>query len=329
MARALVAQAVSGGAAHRRPRLLAPAALALAVLMLHLALLWPAAPRWLPPPARAAQVRMIEPPVDRSRAAVELPAVERAEPPPAEPLASPPRPPAGAKAMKRVAARRAPAASAPVMQPNPPVLAALPPPATLQFELRRGAQAGSAELNWQHDGARYAASLSARFDGGASWQWSSEGAFDAAGVAPERFVARGPRRGARAVNFQRDAALISYSGPTAMHPLRAGAQDRLSWMLQLAALAEAAPPAAGAELLMQVAGPGGDADVWRFEVLGPVQLQLGDAQVAALHLRREPRQRYDTRIEVWLDPAQHHLPVRALLSNLDDGREALEWLRRP
>ena len=35
---------------------------------------------------------------------------------------------------------------------------------------------------------------------------------------------------------------------------------------------------------------------------------------AALRLKREPRKPYDTLVEVWLDPARHHLPVKVRLS---------------
>jgi hypothetical protein len=156
-------------------------------------------------------------------------------------------------------------------------------------------------------------------------QWSSRGGFDSAGIAPERFVAQGRRRSARAVNFQRDAGKITFSGPTIEHPLAAGAQDRLSWMVQLAAIAQARTPAVGERIVMQVAGPRGDADAWLFEVLGAAVLETDAGPVQALHLVREPRRRHDTRVEVWLDPGRHHLPVRALLGSRDDGRDPLEW----
>jgi hypothetical protein len=45
--------------------------------------------------------------------------------------------------------------------------------------------------------------------------------------------------------------------------------------------------------------------------------------VEALRLKREPRRPYDTQVEVWMDPAQHHLPVRARLTVLPGG-ETLE-----
>ena len=125
----------------------------------------------------------------------------------------------------------------------------------LQYQLRRGGQSGSAELQWRQDGRRYDARLSGELAGQPVLQWSSRGGFDAAGVAPERFVTQGRRRSPQAVNFQREAGVISFSGPTIQHPLTAGAQDRLSWMLQLAAIAQAKPPKAGERISMQVAGP--------------------------------------------------------------------------
>jgi hypothetical protein len=65
---------------------------------------------------------------------------------------------------------------------------------------------------------------------------------------------------------------------------------------------------------MFVAGSRGDAEVWVFTALAQETLDLPAGTVpAALHLRREPRRAYDQQVEVWLDPARHHLPVRARL----------------
>ena len=53
---------------------------------------------------------------------------------------------------------------------------------------------------------------------------------------------------------------------------------------------------------------------------------LGDA--TALKLVREPRRLYDTRAEVWLDPADHFLPLRVVQTPAGGGA-ALELLREP
>ena len=55
-------------------------------------------------------------------------------------------------------------------------------------------------------------------------------------------------------------------------------------------------------------------------MLGREALQLPAGEVAeALRLRREPTRPYDTRVEVWLDPARQHLPVRVRFTTLPGG----------
>jgi hypothetical protein len=152
---------------------------------------------------------------------------------------------------------------------------------------------------------------------------TSSGAIDAAGIAPERFVDSRRGRAPRATNFQRAAGLISFSGPSLTLPLHPGVQDRLSWMLQLPAVAAANPAltVVGAQIQLFVVGARGDAELWTFVVMGHADLALPEGPVAAaLHLRRAPRHAYDTRVDVWLDPARHHLPVRMRMhGGGDDG----------
>jgi hypothetical protein len=65
---------------------------------------------------------------------------------------------------------------------------------------------------------------------------------------------------------------------------------------------------------MVVAGARGDAEVWRFTVQPPAELDLPAGRVlGAVHLLREPRRAYDTEVQVWLDPAREHLPVQLWL----------------
>ena len=47
----------------------------------------------------------------------------------------------------------------------------------------------------------------------------------------------------------------------------------------------------------------------------------------ALRLQREPRQLYDTQVQVWVDPAQHWLPLRLRLTLRASG-QATEWRLR-
>jgi hypothetical protein len=115
-----------------------------------------------------------------------------------------------------------------------------------------------------------------------------------------------------------------------VHGLVPGAQDRLSFMLQLSAIVDAAPEkrVAGAQIALFVTGARGDADVWTFTVESVDAVDVPAGRVpGALHLRREPRKPYDTRAELWLDPARSHLPVRVRLSSAERD-ETTDFLLR-
>ncbi len=201
----------------------------------------------------------------------------------------------------------------------------MPPPFAYAYTLTRGAAAGEVELRWQPDGERYVATLQARDGAGELLALSSVGAFDPAGIAPQRFVDRRRGRGALAVNFRRDTGDVTFSGPQVVHALVPGMQDRLSWLLQLGAIAAADPDSvAAAGAAMTVVGVRGESDVWQFEAIGPQILELAGGEFRTLRLLRRPLRAYDTRAEVWLAPSHDYLPLRVLLSN---GGETLklEW----
>ena len=216
----------------------------------------------------------------------------------------------------------------PDTRPVPVYATALPSAATLHFELRRGSQSGQAVMAWRPGESAYELTLDSSAFGVQALGSASRGAFDAAGMAPERYVDKRRGREVRAANFQREANLISFSGPPQTLPLSPGSQDRLSWMLQLPAILQANPAlaSAGAQVQMRVVGSRGEADVWVFTVQGFEDLQLPAGPVqAALHLQRLPRRPYDTLVEIWLDPARQHLPVRARLGIRPNG-DSTEFL---
>jgi hypothetical protein len=204
----------------------------------------------------------------------------------------------------------------------------LPPPFVLRYTVQRGIASGRAELRWSLQNGAYQLTLQTAAFGAQALHWSSQGGLDDNGVAPTRYVESRRGRELRALNFQRDQGRITFSGPQLQYPLVAGAQDRLTWMVQLPAVLAANPALAqaGAQVPIFVAGARGDAQVWAFQVLGEDAVDLPDGtQIKALHLRREPRRAYDTQTDVWLDPARHHLPVRALLRVRATG-EGTEFL---
>ena len=219
------------------------------------------------------------------------------------------------------------AAAAPAPGTLVPTYATQPAPAaTLLYTMQRGARQGSAELRWRPGAGHYELEFEASGFGPQAPGSVSMGSFDAAGLAPERHVDRRRGRDQRAVNFQREGGFISFSGPQLTHSLQPGAQDRLSWMLQLPAIVQANPALAveGAKVSLWVAGARGESDVWTFTVQGSEPLDLPGGRVeGALRLLRRPLRPFDTQVEVWLDPVRQHLPVQVLLA-LRPGGEPTE-----
>lgn len=188
-----------------------------------------------------------------------------------------------------------------------------PPSMRLRYRMKRGPLAGTGQIDWQRDAGSYRMRLEARVPVfGLIFMETSTGQLDASGLVPLRHTERRLKRSERALSFVRDQGppRIAFSAREGTEPLRPGAQDRLSWIAQLAARM-AAPPAGdwrpGSRLEMDVASTGGDVQHWIFTVQGRDGSGLWQ-------LRREPDAPTDTRAEVWIDPLQHHWPVRIRLS---------------
>jgi hypothetical protein len=207
----------------------------------------------------------------------------------------------------------------------------LPPSMRLQYALRRGAASGSAELTWRVAEGAYQLSLEARLSERALFNQISQGRIDQDGVAPLRFTNQRARGGVQAANFQRKSdgseSKVTFSGPTTEYPLLPGTQDRLSWLLQLSAVAAAEPEraAAGGQVVLYVVTARGEADVWTLRFVDFEVVETPAGPVRAAKFSRDSRRLYDTQVEVWLDPARHHLPVKARWGTSPDG-DALELL---
>lgn len=285
-----------------------------------------------PPRGPAALPSDAKPPVAGNARAVARPAPRQA--PASEPVTPMPLPaatvvlspssePASASSGASATSRPTPeppdaSESAAAMVDVPVYLTRVAPAGQWRYRLQRGAAVGEAELSWQPQAAgAYEMRLQGRIAGVSVLDWVSRGAIDGAGIAPERYVIRRRGRDNQAANFQRDANKITFSGPTHELPLLPGVQDRLTWMLQLPAIVEAAPErfGAGARIVLMVVGARGGSDVWTFTVAGADR--VGDTP--ALKLVREARRLRDVQVEVWLDPARGHLPLRAVPAQADGG----------
>lgn len=279
----------------------------------------------------AMQVRTVEPVPVAAAVAVVVPPPAPAAPRREAPVRTEPRPqPSDAPTLLAAAS----AASAPVTAPHDAEVAPvyptrLAPSAVLRFDLRRSGFSGRSELQWQNLGAQgqYQARLEGSVAGFKVFTWASQGRVDKAGIAPLRFTDERRGKSLQAANFQREAGKITFSGPSTEYPLTAGAQDRLSWMIQLGAVlnARSAPPTAGEKLSFFVAGAKGEGEVWHFVAQGLQNVNLQDQPTPAWRFTREPRKPHDTRIEVWLDPARHFLPVRYRQSS-DGSSDVLDLI---
>ncbi len=202
-----------------------------------------------------------------------------------------------------------------------PATVALAPAVDWRYLLLQDSRRGHARLNWQPGGAVYALRLERELGGRALPGSRSEGRLDPQGLSPERFTQQRPGRpgmaprDAAATNFRQGEKQdqVSFSASAEQVPMPDGVQDRISWWLQLAAIVAAAPQQfqPGRELRMMVIGLRGEAREWVFEVLDRQDLELPIGLIQqAVHLRRAALGPYSGEIELWLDPARHHLPVR-------------------
>jgi hypothetical protein len=244
---------------------------------------------------------------------------------PPEPPRLPPEPPApkAPVAPELPAAAAIPAASTPM--PVPAVAAAsaplvpadrarVPPDITISYDLRRGLLSGSAELLWEARQGEYTLKFDATVAGFSFLQQTSTGEFDDTGLAPLRFTDQRAGREVRATNFQREAGKITFSGPSVEFPLVAGTQDRLSLLIQLAAIVSADPRRRepGGQVAMAVVGVRGDLSTWVFRYVGDETVDTGLGPAKTAKFVRERPDAYDANLEVWLDPARYHLPARAV-----------------
>jgi hypothetical protein len=180
------------------------------------------------------------------------------------------------------------------------------------------------ELLWQHDDASYNARLVFNAFGQARVQ-TSRGQITSQGLAPIRFSDK--YRSEVAAHFNREQGKVTFSANTPDVPLLAGAQDRLSILVQLAALVGSAPnrypPAT--TITIQTIGPRA-ADIWLFTVGETETLNLPGGEQATLKLVRNPREEFDQKVELWLAPALGYLPARVRITEPNGDFVDQKWL---
>jgi hypothetical protein len=196
-----------------------------------------------------------------------------------------------------------------------------PPSATLRIHIVRTApnQAdveGDMEFVWRVAERRYTLMLNAKLNApnGSSplYVFQSTGVLDAYGLAPSSASIARRGRAETAMHFDRQSQRVSFSASNNSTALQAGTQDRASLFVQLAGIATADPTqiAVGKLFALDVAEERG---VSRFEfvVVERARLLTSLGEIDAWHLRRVlPTNSVLARLEVWLAPDYHWLPVQ-------------------
>jgi hypothetical protein len=181
------------------------------------------------------------------------------------------------------------------------------------------------ELVWVNVDRTYQASLMFGAFGQKRIQ-TSRGQIGESGLRPDRFSDK--YRSEVAAHFNRQEGKVTFSANTPDAPLLAGAQDRLSVLIQLAALVASAPErfAPATTLTIQTVGPR-DADLWLFTVGGTETLTLPGGTLEVVKLTRNPREAYDQQVDIWLAPKLGYLPARIRITEANGDYIDQKWLR--
>lgn len=182
---------------------------------------------------------------------------------------------------------------------------------TVNFTIKTVLNRGQAELTWQHEGDNYALGLLAKWRIFSLFEQASVGRLSPQGLLPARFSDKRFRKSELAAHFDHAQGKISFSANTPDAVLQAGAQDRVSIILQLAGLLAADPanyPPNSTLNLQTVSAR--EAEPWLFTVNEPETLNLPEGPQLAVRLTRNPRREFDQKVELWFAPALNYWPVR-------------------
>ncbi len=222
----------------------------------------------------------------------------------------------------QVAAQGARARSLPLRSPVEQATVArhltVPPSTTLAFRVRASRKGltlpADSTLTWQTQGNTYSASMVFEAMFGRSRSQTSVGSLDPVlGLQPRRFGDKNRTEVATHFDRSRNPPAVRFSNNAPDVPLTPSTQDRLSVLIQLAAMVAGEPkryPPGQTVVLHTVSSR--DADLWRFVVQNTEELDLPVGSLETVHLAREALNAYDNRVEVWLAPSLGHLPVRIL-----------------
>jgi hypothetical protein len=225
----------------------------------------------------------------------------------------------GVESVAQAAPVASPAAAAPAAPPGRSYRVDLPPSADVALDVDRvdadGTHwTGEATLGWrlQPNAYRIKVDVGVRllFAHVNLLELTSEGGAGDAGFLPTLMTEKRRGRALTATHFNRQDGTITFSASQNKYPLAAGAQDKASVPLQLAAIARADPGQLAGAVDIQV-GEDRDASVYSFNLVGQEDIDTGLGKLHAWHLSRPPKAgSYSSRLDVWLAPGRGWYPVR-------------------
>ena len=193
-----------------------------------------------------------------------------------------------------------------------------------RYRLQMPGGTGVAELFWQHDGRRFLLTLERQLEGRALPGWRSEGQIHAGGLQPLHFEVWRRGRLREAIRFEPEAGRAHFSALRGTQEVVPFTQDRLSWIVQLAAQVNGQSRRRGeASFTVSMVGWRGGLFEYNFSVPPTEEAEPLPDGPDLLQLRGRHPDDLRFQIDVWLDPAQGYLPRRMV--QRFDGEPRSEW----
>ncbi|MFZ6677421.1 DUF3108 domain-containing protein [Undibacterium sp. Tian12W] len=186
----------------------------------------------------------------------------------------------------------------------------------VRTEPNRSPVYGDGEINWEFKTGRYKMSINATLDLLLTsinlYQMHSEGLIDTYGITPATSSEKRRNRSETATHFDHQKKSVSFSSSNKTAEIKDGAQDKASFLMQLAGIGYADPEKfqTGREIRLQVAEER-DVTTFVFIVTAYEEVETKAGKFMAWHIVRPPLPgSYNSKLEVWLSPDQHWYPVQ-------------------
>ena len=186
----------------------------------------------------------------------------------------------------------------------------------IRIEANRKPTYGVGTINWEVTGNKYSMSIEAGIDMLITsinlYKLTSEGSIDTYGIAPDISTETRLTRAKTATHFHKEEKNITFSSSTNTVAMNNGAQDKASFLMQLAGIgnADASQFSPGREIILQVAEEK-EASLFQFLVVNEEEITTKLGQIMVWHLVRAPRLgSYNSRLDIWLAPSFGWYPVQ-------------------